>query len=49
MDFDNFKGKQVVIPPIEDKCHGDRTHTRDPKVWKGKNGGKGEASVLSEP
>ena len=38
MDFDNFKGKQVVIPPIEDKCHGDRTHTRDPKVWKGKNG-----------
>lgn len=36
--FDNFNGKQVVIPPITDKKIGDKTHTRDPKVWKGKNG-----------
>lgn len=36
--FDNFKGKQVIIPPIEDKRVGDRTHTRDPKVWRGRNG-----------
>lgn len=33
--FDNFQGKKVVIPPITDKNIGDRTHTRDPKVWRG--------------
>ncbi len=36
--FDNFQGKQVVIPVITDNKTGDRTHTRDPKVWHGKNG-----------
>lgn len=33
--FDNFHGKQVVIPAITDSKVGDRTHTRDPKVWHG--------------
>ncbi|MCI9558712.1 glycoside hydrolase family 32 protein [Candidatus Ventrimonas sp. KK005] len=36
--FDNWKDKQVVILPMEDNGHGHRTDTRDPKVWKGKNG-----------
>ncbi len=36
--FDNFDGKQTVIPPIEDKTIGDRNHTRDPKVWQGRDG-----------
>lgn len=36
--FDNFNGKQVVIPPLTDPKIGHKTHTRDPKVWKGKNG-----------
>lgn len=36
--FDNAKGKQVVIPTIEDPAIGHRTHARDPKVWKGKEG-----------
>lgn len=36
--FDNFGGKTTVIPPLEDPDIGDRTHTRDPKVWRGKNG-----------
>lgn len=35
--FDNFNGKNIVIPPIVDKSIGDRTHTRDPKVWRGKD------------
>lgn len=35
--FDNFQGKQVIIPAITDKKTGDRTHTRDPKVWRGKD------------
>ncbi len=35
--FDNEKGKSVIIPPITDKTLGDRTHTRDPKIWRGKN------------
>lgn len=34
--FDNFHGKNVIIPPIEDREIGDKTHTRDPKVWRGK-------------
>jgi Beta-fructosidases (levanase/invertase) len=38
MKFDNFNGKRVVIEPVADRKVGDRTHTRDPKVWKGKNG-----------
>ena len=33
--FDNFRDKQVIIPAIEDAEIGDRTHTRDPKVWRG--------------
>lgn len=35
--FDNFHGKNVIIPPIEDRKIGDKTHTRDPKVWRGKD------------
>lgn len=35
--FDNTKGKKVIIPPLEDPEIGDRTHTRDPKVWRGKD------------
>lgn len=38
LHFDNANGKQVVIPTIEDLAVGHRTHTRDPKVWKGKDG-----------
>ena len=33
--FDNFRDKQVIIPAIENAEIGDRTHTRDPKVWRG--------------
>ncbi|HIW84013.1 MAG TPA: glycoside hydrolase family 32 protein [Candidatus Dorea gallistercoris] len=33
--FDNQNGKEVIIPPITDAAVGDRTHTRDPKVWRG--------------
>lgn len=36
--FDNFKGKTIIIPPIQEATLGDRTHTRDPKVWKGHDG-----------
>lgn len=32
--FDNENEKKVIIPPITDPAIGDRTHTRDPKVWK---------------
>ena len=32
--FDNLASKQQIIPPIVDIELGDRTHTRDPKVWK---------------
>ncbi len=35
--FDNFHGKRVVIPPIGSAGIGDKTHTRDPKVWRGKD------------
>lgn len=35
--FDNMKQKRTVIPPIEDPMIGDRTHTRDPKVWREKD------------
>ena len=37
MKFDNITDKKTVIPPIEDKKIGDKNHTRDPKVWRGKN------------
>lgn len=32
--FDNFKGKRVIVPKIEDLEIGDHKDTRDPKVWK---------------
>lgn len=35
--FDNFEDKAVIIPPLSDQKIGDRTHTRDPKVWRGKD------------
>ncbi|CVI65547.1 Sucrose-6-phosphate hydrolase [Clostridiales bacterium CHKCI001] len=35
--FDNFNGKKVIIPAVMDKKIADRTHTRDPKVWHGKD------------
>ena len=35
--FDNQKGKEVIIPPLTDPEIGDRTHTRDPKIWRGKD------------
>lgn len=35
--FDNFHAKNVIIPPITDRKIGDKTHTRDPKVWRGKD------------
>ncbi len=37
MKFDNITDKKTVIPPIEDKKTGDKNHTRDPKVWRGKD------------
>lgn len=36
--FDNFDGKTTVIPPITESDIGDLNHTRDPKVWRGKDG-----------
>lgn len=35
--FDNFNRKKVIIPAFTDKKTADRTHTRDPKVWRGKD------------
>ena len=35
--FDNENGKEVIIPPVTDPAVGDRTHTRDPKIWRGKD------------
>ena len=32
--FDNWKDKEMVLPPLTDPQIGDRTHTRDPKVWR---------------
>ena len=34
--FDNQKDKEVIIPPITIPEIGDRTHTRDPKIWRGR-------------
>lgn len=36
--FDNEADKHLVIDVIEDATLGDVRHTRDPKVWVGKNG-----------
>lgn len=35
--FDNMNRKRTVILPIEDPAVGDKTDTRDPKVWRGKD------------
>lgn len=35
--FDNFGGKKTALPPIMNSQFGHRTHTRDPKVWRGKD------------
>ena len=35
--FDNEHDKEVIIPPVTDPSIGDRTHTRDPKIWRGKD------------
>ena len=35
--FDNEHDKEVIIPPVTDAAIGDRTHTRDPKIWCGKD------------
>lgn len=37
MTFDNVSAKKTVIPPIDEKIVGSKTHTRDPKVWRGKD------------
>lgn len=34
--FDNTRNKTTVIPPLNDPKIGPRNHTRDPKVWRGK-------------
>lgn len=36
--FDNLDAKRVIIPAITDPELGDATHTRDPKVWRGRDG-----------
>ncbi len=55
MQFDNLQGKQAVIPVIRDPKIGDRTDTRDPKVWRGtdawylvlgSNSGQGNGKLL---
>ncbi len=38
ISFDNFGSKKTVIPPIENSEIGNKNHTRDPKVWQGKDG-----------
>ncbi len=35
--FDNWKDKRVVIPPVTDERIGHKAHTRDPKIWRGKD------------
>lgn len=37
VNFDNFNNKYVIIPVIDDPAIGDKVHTRDPKVWRGKD------------
>lgn len=36
--FDNMNNKKKIIPVIHDENIADATHTRDPKVWKYKDG-----------
>lgn len=36
--FDNFGQKRQIIPVLEDAAIGDAKDTRDPKVWKTKDG-----------
>lgn len=36
-NFDNEHGKEMIISPVTDPSIGDRTHTRDPKVWRGED------------
>lgn len=38
MTFHNFKDKRTVIPVIRDKKIGSEENTRDPKIWRGKDG-----------
>lgn len=35
--FDNWTDKKRIIPPITDPAIGHRMHTRDPKIWRGKD------------
>ncbi len=35
--FDNIFDKKTIIPPIDEKAIGSKKHTRDPKVWRGKD------------
>ncbi|MGN0634091.1 MAG: glycoside hydrolase family 32 protein [Oscillospiraceae bacterium] len=35
--FDNVSDKKTIIPPIDEESVGNRKHTRDPKVWRGKD------------
>lgn len=35
--FDNWADKRVIIPPVTDDKIGHRMHTRDPKIWRGKD------------
>lgn len=35
--FDNWKDKRVIIPPVTEEQIGHRTHTRDPKMWRGED------------
>ena len=35
--FDNIRDKKTIIPPIADSRIGCSNHTRDPKVWRGKD------------
>lgn len=37
LTFDNVSDKKTVISPIDEKNIGSKTHTRDPKVWRGKD------------
>lgn len=34
--FDNIGAKKTILTPVEDRNIGDFTHTRDPRVWRGK-------------
>lgn len=35
--FDNISDKRTIIPPIADEKIGSKIHTRDPKIWRGKD------------